>query len=188
MNSIAFTSDDTHILSAGDDGRMVAVRMNTWQVGANWKKAHNGSTVTHVSCHPSGKLALSLGSDLVLRTWNLVKGRVAYKTNLRSRASLGGSPDCLLWSPTGDYFSITGQRVIEIWCIKKADVHKSEKTKSKPVCVCWASDDSLLAGLEDGSILFVSVDDDKEVVTVNAHKSRVKAMCISNDILVSASR
>lgn len=187
VNAIAFTSDDTHILSAGDDGRMVAARLNTWQVGANWKKAHNGSPVTHISCHPSGKLALSLGSDLVLRTWNLVKGRVAYKTNLKNRTSLGGSPDCLSWSPNGDYFSLTGQRVVEIWCIKKADVIKTEKTKSKPVSVCWASDDVLIVGLEDGSILFISINDKEDIVTLNAHKSRVKAISIMGDILVSAS-
>lgn len=38
--------------------------------------------VTFIAVHPSGKLALSLGKDLTLRTWNLVKGRPAYTTNL----------------------------------------------------------------------------------------------------------
>ncbi|XP_055911573.1 p21-activated protein kinase-interacting protein 1-like [Eupeodes corollae] len=187
VNGIEFTSDDTHILSAGDDGRLVAVRLSNWHVGATWKKAHSGSPVTHISCHPSGKLALSLGSDQILRTWNLVKGRVAYKTNLKNKTSLGGSPDCLSWSPTGDFFTLTGQRVVEIWCIKKAEVVKAEQTKSKPICLAWASDDVVLVGLEDGSILFVSMNDEVETVAVNAHKSRVKAMSIFDDIVVSAS-
>jgi protein MAK11 len=40
------------------------------------------SAVTSLSVHPSGKLALSVGTDATLRTWNLVKGRQAYATNL----------------------------------------------------------------------------------------------------------
>lgn len=40
------------------------------------------SAVTSLSVHPSGKLALSVGHDGTLRTWNLVKGRQAYATNL----------------------------------------------------------------------------------------------------------
>lgn len=32
--------------------------------------------------HPSNKLALSLGQNKTLRTWNLVKGRPAYTSNL----------------------------------------------------------------------------------------------------------
>lgn len=159
-----FTPDCTHLLSAADDGRMIATRLKTWFTDATWKKAHNGSAVTHVSCHPSGKLALSLGSDLVLRTWNLVKGRVAYKTNLKSRNTLGSQPDCLTWSPTGDYFTLSGQRVVEFWSIKTADVVRSQKTKSKPICLFWIADNVCLVGLEDGKILWLNVESNEEKV------------------------
>lgn len=165
INSLAFTPDGTHLLSAGDDGRMIATRLKTWFTEATWKKAHNGSSVTHVSCHPSGKLALSLGSDLVLRTWNLVKGRVAYKTNLKSRNTLGAQPDCLAWSPKGDYFTISGQRVVEFWSIKTADVMRSQKTKSKPICLTWIADDVCLVGLEDGKILWLNAENEEEKVS-----------------------
>jgi len=37
--------------------------------------------VSFLAVHPSGKLALSVGKDKTLRTWNLVKGRPAYTTN-----------------------------------------------------------------------------------------------------------
>ncbi|XP_023296374.2 p21-activated protein kinase-interacting protein 1-like [Lucilia cuprina] len=186
VNALSFTPDGTHLLTGGEDGRMIATRLKTWFVDATWKKAHNGAAVTHISCHPSGKLALSLGSDLVLRTWNLVKGRVAYKTNLKSRNTLGAQPDCLAWSPTGDYFTITGQRVIEFWSIKTADVVRSHKTKSKPICLTWITDDSCLVGLEDGKILWLSTDSEEEKEIV-AHNARVKAMCVFKQNLVSAS-
>lgn len=152
------------MLSASEDGRMIATRLKTWFTEATWKKAHNGSAVTHVSCHPSGKLALSLGSDLVLRTWNLVKGRVAYKTNLKSRNTLGSIPDCLAWSPSGDYFTITGQRVVEFWSIKTADVVRSHKTKSKPICLVWIGDESCVLGLEDGKMLWLTTESEEEKV------------------------
>lgn len=43
------------------------------------------SVLPGVNCldvHPSSKLALSLGQNKTLRTWNLVKGRPAYTSNL----------------------------------------------------------------------------------------------------------
>lgn len=38
--------------------------------------------VNCISIHPTGKLALSVSKDMTLRTWNLIKGRSAYVTNL----------------------------------------------------------------------------------------------------------
>ncbi|XP_075156609.1 p21-activated protein kinase-interacting protein 1-like [Haematobia irritans] len=187
INSLAFTPDGTHLLSAADDGRLIATRLKTWFTDATWKKAHSGSPVTHVSCHPSGKLALSLGSDLVLRTWNLVKGRVAYKTNLKSRNTLGSLPDCLTWSPTGDYFTLSGQRVVEFWSIKTADVVRTQKTKSKPICICWISDNACLVGQEDGNILWLTVDSESDKDNeIAAHNCRVKVMKVFKNTLVTS--
>lgn len=43
--------------------------------------AHPGG-VTCISVHPTGKLALSVGNDKKLCTWNLIKGRRAYVTHV----------------------------------------------------------------------------------------------------------
>ena len=48
-----------------------------------------------VAIHPSGKLALSIGKDRKLVTWNLIKGRSAYVTNIKD------IPNFVKWSPTG---------------------------------------------------------------------------------------
>nr|XP_014087701.2 p21-activated protein kinase-interacting protein 1-like [Bactrocera oleae] len=190
INALAFTPDSSHLLSGGDDGRMIATRQKTWATEGNWK-AHKGSAVNQISCHPSGKLALSLGADRVLCTWNLVKGRVAYKTNLKSRSTLGTQPDCLTWSPTGDYFTLCGFRAAEIWSIKSADVLLSRKTKEKPICVCWVADELCLVGLESGKILWLEVteeegDEGKEHFT-EAHSTRVKVMAFLKDTLITIS-
>ncbi|XP_054728335.1 p21-activated protein kinase-interacting protein 1-like [Anastrepha obliqua] len=187
VNTLAFTPDSSHLLSGGDDGRMVATRLNTWATEGNWK-AHKGSGVYQISCHPSGKLALSLGADRVLCTWNLVKGRVAYRTNLKSRSTLGAQPDCLTWSPTGNYFTLCGPRTAEIWSIKTADVLLSQKTQEKPISVCWVADDICLIGLENGKILWLDPSEaEQEENLSEAHSTRVKAMAFHKGTLITVS-
>ncbi|XP_004529807.1 p21-activated protein kinase-interacting protein 1-like [Ceratitis capitata] len=188
INALAFTPDNSHLLSGGDDGRMIATRLNTWTTEGNWK-AHKGAAVNQISCHPSGKLALSLGGDRVLCTWNLVKGRVAYRTNLKSHSTIGIQPDCLAWSPTGDYFTLCGFRAAEIWSIKTADVLVSHKTQEKPICVCWVAEEICLVGMENGKILWLDATGDEEQVVkqTEAHETRVKVMALHKDILITLS-
>lgn len=194
VNAVQFTPDASHLLSIGSDGHFVAVRLGSWMIEGNWRKAHGGSPVSHLTCHPSGKLALTLGNDLILRTWNLVKGRVAYKTNIKGKKTLGHTPDCIVWSTEGNFFTIAGPRCLEIWSIQKADVQKTVSTPSRPVCICWTDDNHVLVGLENGKILIVTVDtdedgeDSQEVVTIDAHSGRVKCLAFNGEVLVSASR
>jgi len=41
-----------------------------------------------ISIHPSGKLALSVGKDKTMRTWNLITGKQAYVTNVKEGVDL----------------------------------------------------------------------------------------------------
>lgn len=75
INHLRFTPDATHLLSASSDGSLSATRTGSWISEGLWKSPHNGKAVNHVTIHPSGKLALTLGADLTLKTWNLVRGR-----------------------------------------------------------------------------------------------------------------
>lgn len=162
VNTLVFSPDLTHLLSGSADGHMIATRVGSWTTEGDWRKAHAGQPVSHISCHPSSKLALSLGGDLVLNTWNLVKGRVAYKTNLKSKRTLGSSPECLSWSTNGDHFTLSGPLLLEVWDIKSANVVRRAKTPSKPICVGWLNEDDCLVGLENGSIAWLSLKDETE--------------------------
>ncbi|KAH8338157.1 hypothetical protein KR059_010593 [Drosophila kikkawai] len=189
VNTLTFSPDLTHLISGSADGHMIATRVATWTTEADWCKPHAGKPVTHISCHPSSKLALSLGGDLVLNTWNLVKGRVAYRTNLKSKKTLGSAPDCLSWSTSGDHFTLSGPLLLEIWEIKNAQVVRRAKTPAKPVCVSWLNAKVCLAGLENGSIAWTSLEDDLNAAPkiIPAHdESRVKAMACLNETLVTA--
>lgn len=75
INHLRFTPDVTHLFSASSDGSLAATRVGSWISEGLWKAPHGGKAVTHISIHPCGKLALTLGADLTLKTWNLVKGR-----------------------------------------------------------------------------------------------------------------
>lgn len=75
VNHLRFTPDATHMFSASSDGSLAATRTGSWVAEGFWKAPHGGKAITHISIHPSGKLALTLGADLTLKTWNLMKGR-----------------------------------------------------------------------------------------------------------------
>ncbi|KAL7745602.1 hypothetical protein ACLKA6_009824 [Drosophila palustris] len=189
INAVVFSPDLTHLLSASADGHLMATRVGSWTTEGDWRKAHAGNPVTHIACHPSSRLALSLGGDQILNTWNLVKGRVAYRTNLKSKRTLGSSPDCLSWSTDGNHFTLSGPLVLEIWNIEKASVVRSTKTPSKPICVSWLNEQNCLTGLENGNIAWISLDteDDETPTLIEAHETRVKAMSYLNDTLVTIS-
>ncbi|KAH8306610.1 hypothetical protein KR018_011541, partial [Drosophila ironensis] len=189
VNTLEFSPDLTHLLSGSADGHMIATRVGSWTAEGDWHKAHAGSAVTHISCHPSSKLALSLGGDLVLNTWNLVKGRVAYKTNLRNKRTLGGSPECLSWSPNGEYFTLSGPVLVEVWDIKGANVVRRAKTPGKPICVAWLSEQDCLVGLDSGRLAWISLKDAQEAApkALPGHAARVKDLAYLKGTLVTAS-
>lgn len=84
VNHVRFTPDATHLFSVSSDGSVVATRTGSWISEGLWKAPHGGKSVNHLSIHPSGKVALTLGADLTLKTWNLVKGRQVCIHNLIS--------------------------------------------------------------------------------------------------------
>jgi len=78
-------------------------------------KAHEGGVID-ISVHPSGKLALSVGKDRALKTWNLVKGRTGYVTNLK------GVADSVKWSPSGDFYAVSIDSRVDIYGTSSAKV------------------------------------------------------------------
>ena len=86
VNSLQFVPDCSYLISCGADGKMAFTKTNNWKVDKTFEKAHKGSSVNYVSVHSSGKLALSIGNDMILRTWNLINGRQAFATSHKNKA------------------------------------------------------------------------------------------------------
>lgn len=144
----------------------------------------SGQPVTAIAVHPSDKLALSIGGDKTLRTWNLIKGRPAFAINLASKGIV--MPTEIKFSPGGDRFSLVYQQSVDVWTISKAGVEKHITCSSKPTSVQWVSDERMFVGLDNGNIISLTVSD-TNAVTYQAHKQRVKCLHYENNMLYSAS-
>ncbi|CAH2039767.1 unnamed protein product, partial [Iphiclides podalirius] len=184
INSVAFTHGGTHLLTGSDDGSIVVTRTGNWQIEKIWKKAHGGQPVTAIAVHPSDKMALSIGGDKTLRTWNLIKGRPAFTMNLTSKGV--SLPTEIKFSPGGDRFSLLSQQTVDIWTISKAGIEKRISCNSKPTSVQWTNDERIFVGLENGNIITLNVTD-SEALTYKGHKQRVKCLYYENNTMFSAS-
>lgn len=186
VNHLRFTPDATHVFSAASDGTLAATRTGSWISEGFWKAPHGGKSITHLSIHPSGKLALTLGADLTLRTWNLVKGRQIFTTNLKSKSSLGRIVEYVEFSPDGQNFLLSGAKSVEIWNIERAGVTREIQCDAKPTSVCWLDDANLLVGLNNGKLLWCNLEKDEQL-TFEMYESRVKGLHYRDGFLASIS-
>lgn len=186
INTLAFVPDGSYLISGGSDGKMTFIKTTNWKIDKVFEKAHKGA-VKHVSVHPSGKLALSIGADMTLRTWNLINGRQAFVTSLKNKP-IGNIIDFVEWSSTGEYFAITGDKSVEVWSTENAEVVATQKCEARPSALCWISDSDVLVGMEDGKMLFFNWEDDtEEAKVIEMYETRVKAMKYVDGFLATCS-
>lgn len=188
VNNIAFTPDSSHIISCSSDGSIAAVRCGNWKLEKHWKNAHKGSPVNCLAIHPSGKLALSLGGDGVLRTWNLVKGRQAYATNLVPKLGQEAKIITIIkWSPDGTKYLIATNFLLVLYSAEKAGIIRKVEFKSRVTCVEFIDNEILIVGHDDGQVEFYDLQSSAQVFSEAAHETRVKAVVHSDDIIATAS-
>lgn len=188
VNSIAFTPDSSHILTCSTDGSIAAVRCGNWMLEKHWKSAHKGSPVNCLSIHPSGKLALSLGGDGVLRTWNLVKGRQAYATNLVPRLGLEAKNITVTkWSPNGERYLIATNFKVVLYSVENAGIIEETEFKLRVTCVEFINDQVIIIGHDNGQVAFYDLDTSAEILLKDAHETRVKSAACINDFIATAS-
>lgn len=84
-----------------------------------------------------------------------------FTTNLKSKSELGRVADCVEWSPNGQYFTLTGAKVIEVWHIQTAGIAKEVQCECKPTSVCWIDEKTQCVGLNNGKLLMFSLDDEE---------------------------
>lgn len=188
VNCVAFTPEASHLFTCSNDGSIAAIRCGNWQLEKHWQKPHKGLAVNTVAIHPTGKIALSTGADGVLRTWNLVKGRQAYATNLVPRLKLDAANVTVLkWSPNGEKYLLAVNQRIDIYSVELAGIDSEIKLDAKIICVEFLSDDLIAVGLENGQIKFYDLEKSVPTVEAVAHDIRVKCMAFMDDLLVTAS-
>ncbi|CAH1171341.1 unnamed protein product [Phaedon cochleariae] len=184
INCLCFTHNHSHLISGSSDGLLAITRVGNWQVEKKWDKAHKGMAILDIAVHLSGKLALTLGSDGILRTWNLVKGRQAYAINLSSKSKDPKSLEKILWADDGVRFILYGGRYTEVWSIEIGGILKCIEHPIK-VCSCiWFSEDEILAGYEDGQLAIINIDTSEKRVK-QGHGSRIKGISKKDEWLVT---
>ncbi|XP_014207090.1 p21-activated protein kinase-interacting protein 1-like [Copidosoma floridanum] len=187
INSISFTPDGSHIMTASSDGSIGIVRCGNWQLEKHWLKPHKGSSVDTLAIHPTGKIALTTGHDGVLRTWNLVKGRQAYATNLVPRWKVDAKNISVLkWSPSGVSYLIAANNKIDIYSVETAGIEKEIDFETKVASVEYLNDEFIAIGLADGKICIFDLKNETKI-EFQAHSARVKCLACNGELLVSAS-
>lgn len=185
VNSVVFVDNAKYLITGGTDGQIAFVNTKKWQLDKVWEKAHKGG-VTCISVHPDECLALTIGTDLVLKSWNLVNGRNIYTTNLKNKSQYGGIVEHIRWSPSGDHFALTGAKIAEVFSLDTGNVIKTHKLENRVTDLCWIGDADILVGQDNGEMLFFNIEND-EHNTIPAHDSRLKAMCYVEGLLATIS-
>lgn len=107
----------THLLSAGEDGRISLFRTSDWECLHVLRHKY---PVTGLAVHPSAKLALSVGLNKSLRVWDLMTGKQAFS----SVTLLQSEPIAVSFSPDGQHYAVLSDFSLHVFTIL------SDKTKS----------------------------------------------------------
>ncbi|XP_043284150.1 p21-activated protein kinase-interacting protein 1-like [Venturia canescens] len=188
INCINFTPEASHVMTASNDGSIGIVRCGNWELEKHWKAPHKGNAVNALAIHPSGKLAMSAGGDGVLRTWNLVKGRQAYATNLVPRLKFDAKNVTIIrWSPSGDKYLLASNCKLDVYSVETAGLCAEMSFVSKVACVEFINENLLAIGHEDGQVRVYDMTAGSSTIELKAHDARVKCLAFRNKFLVSAS-
>eukprot|EP01090_Pellita_catalonica_P011136 TRINITY_DN2264_c0_g1_i1.p1 TRINITY_DN2264_c0_g1~~TRINITY_DN2264_c0_g1_i1.p1 ORF type:complete len:480 (-),score=90.81 TRINITY_DN2264_c0_g1_i1:47-1312(-) len=162
-----------HMLSADRKGVICVWKIKDWEYMLTLK-AHKGG-VNDLAIHPSGKCALSVGDDKLMKMWNLVTGKCAHTR------SLGFAGEVVAWSPDGTKYALLHRNGVAVHSADGALLMEASSTK-RLVTLCFIDNDHLaFAGEieseddeEEKIIEFWSISENKQLFIVDGHFSRIK--------------
>ena len=163
--------DKRHLITASEDGKICILKTNSgWNVEKTLSKHKAG--VTDLALHPSGKLMLSIGKDAKLITWNLIKGRSAYITNLHENA------DFVRWSPSGNYYVVGFFKRLDIYSVSTAAIEISFPFPGRLNDVVFLDDVTIAVAGEMSQIEIHSIVSKTLIMKFEAHTNRVRCMTL----------
>ncbi|XP_058251689.1 p21-activated protein kinase-interacting protein 1-like isoform X2 [Hemibagrus wyckioides] len=158
----------SHLLSGGEDGLLCVWSTKTWECLKSIK-AHMGH-VTSLSMHPSGKLALSVGTDKKLRTWNLIEGRPAFTKNIKQNAQI------VQWSPAGDKYVVVVNDKLDVYDLESASIIGTFAYRKRISSVRFLKNTLLAVAGDDEHVQVYDLTSEKCICEFKAHENRVKAL------------
>ncbi|KAF8990676.1 WD40-repeat-containing domain protein [Cyathus striatus] len=164
-----------------EDGTLCLFRARDWTVLRSLK-GHKGR-VNSIAVHPSGKVALSVGKDRVLRMWDLMRGKGVASTKI------GKEGELVRWSIDGSLFIVQSGSTIDVYTTDVTLIH-TIRHSSRIHDVKFG--DVMLVGAEDKklSVYEVSKDPDQTprvIAQMVGHTNRVKAVQTLNIALPEVS-
>ncbi|KAG8571750.1 hypothetical protein GDO81_011770 [Engystomops pustulosus] len=159
---------NTHLLSGAEDGLMCVWNTKKWECQQTFR-AHKGHVLS-LSIHPSGKLALSVGTDKSLRTWNLVEGRSAFIKNIKQIAHI------VQWSPSGEKYVVVIHDKVDVYELETASVTGTIKNKTRISSIRFITDTLLAVAGDDDLIRIYDPNSQKFLCEFKAHETRVKSL------------
>ncbi|KAI8049713.1 WD40-repeat-containing domain protein [Syncephalis plumigaleata] len=167
ITTLAFFNK-THMISTGEDGKLCIWRTKDWEC-LRVLKGHTGA-IHCADVHPTGRVALSVGADRTLRSWDLTIGGKLTSTKLRQAGNI------VRWSPS----AVVSGRNIDIYNTADAKVCRTFTTRTTLHC-----DELLVVGGDDKRLRIYHADKDKPLCEMEAHNARIKDLAIlpsaSND-------
>ncbi|KPP65145.1 p21-activated protein kinase-interacting protein 1-like, partial [Scleropages formosus] len=158
----------SHLLSGGEDGLLCVWSTKKWECLKSIQ-AHKGH-VSSLSVHPSGKIALSVGTDKTLRTWNLIDGRSAFIKNIKQNAHI------VMWSPAGDKYVVVIHDKMDIYSLDTATVTGTIFNPKRVSSVKFLSNAVLAVAGDDEFVRLFDANSQKCIGEFKAHENRVKAL------------
>lgn len=159
-----------HMFSASEDGSICIWKTFTWEC-LKTLRGHK-SAVYCIAVHPSGKLALSVGKDKTLRTWNLVSGKSAFVTNIKQVAEI------VLWSPDGESYVLVYSNKIDIYKVETATVYCTISTNRRINDVHYLNERILIYGGDGGVICFHDIKKDRCLHSTDTDTVRVRGLSV----------
>uniref|UniRef100_A0A8C8LRN7 P21-activated protein kinase-interacting protein 1-like n=1 Tax=Oncorhynchus tshawytscha TaxID=74940 RepID=A0A8C8LRN7_ONCTS len=158
----------SHLLSGGQDGLLCVWSTRNWECLKSIR-AHKGQ-VTSLSVHPSGKLALTVGTDKTLRTWNLIDGRSAFIKNIKQNAVI------VKWSPEGDKYVVVIGDKVDVYDLETATLTSTIINPKRISSIKFLTNSILAIAGDDETVRLCDINTQKVLCEFEAHETRVKSV------------
>lgn len=167
-----------YLFVCSEDGTISITRTSDWE-HVHTLIGHKEGTDSF-SVHPNGKVGISIGGrkKRSLKAWNLLSAKLLSTSILDETQH--GKAISILWSKTGERYSILFDRGIEVYKLEKKEKIFEYKSKNQLKCQLFYEDTHVLCGDEAGSIISLRLEDGEVVSCLNSHETRIKEiLCIS---------
>lgn len=181
VTSLNFVDDHGRqlLFSSSADSSICIWRVAEWRL-LKRLVAHQ-SAVNDVAVHPSATVALSVASDRSLFMWNLARGKVCFSAKTK-----GNPASAVLWSPSGDHYTLVAGKSVTVNSVDGKDVHTFVH-QADARCVAFIDNNRLATGADDRTVRVWDVrSKTANHETIYQHSARVNNLHYQSGLLLSS--